>query len=108
MSNRMDRIVLFSLQPNVQHKVKVHDFFFSNNDFYFRTIRALPEYEDGAAANTERGFSWLVAVKWAESIQDLKNCRTAAPSSSKARELYCKLRKEVKLMKLISPPSRSR
>ena len=56
MSNRMDRIVLFSLQPNVQHKVKVHDFFFSNNDFYFRTIRALPEYEDGAAANTERGF----------------------------------------------------
>ena len=53
-------------------------------------------------------FSWLVAVKWAESIQDLKNCRTAAPSSSKARELYCKLRKEVKLMKLISPPTRSR
>ena len=53
-------------------------------------------------------FSWLVAVKWAESIQDLKNCRTAAPSSSKARELCCKLRKEVKLMKVISPPTRSR
>ena len=71
----MDRIVLFSLQPNVQHKVKVHDLFLvimtSVSEPYVRCQNMKMEQQQ-----TQReAFSWLVAVKWAESIQDLKNCR---------------------------------